>query len=211
MTTREIRCVVQGCGTLNRVPAYRFSVLPKCGKCGAALPEPGFITVFRWFTRHQTMLWLAIPIVAIALFVAALPDEIASDAADECEARPQPRQGIYKWYGAVWGEDVAPFTIETAGNENYFIKLEDEFGRPVRAYFVRGGSTISYKVPAGTFNLKYVTGRSWCGELNYFGAASSFHRADDAFTFDGPHGWTVRLVHRKGGNLRTRPIKKDQF
>lgn len=211
MTIREVRCEAAGCGTLNRVPWYRMSVLPKCGKCGAALPEAALTRMLRWLVQHRRTWWAAISIVAIALFGIVFLDNGGSDSIDKCEDRPQPRGGIYKWYGAVWGEDVAPFTVETASGVNYFVKLEDEFGRPVRAYFVKGGSTISYKVPTGTFNLKYATGHSWCSESSYFGAASSFHRADDAFTFDPRHGWTVRLIRKKGGNLRTRTITKDQF
>jgi hypothetical protein len=211
MRTRQVRCEASGCGTLNRVPRYGPNALPKCGKCGSELPEPVTTRILRWLVQHRGIYWLGGPAAAIALVVAAIPDDSGSSSVNECESRPQPRQGIYKWYGAIWGEDVTPFTVEAASGANYFVKLEDEFGRPVRAYFVKGGSIISYKVPVGTFNLKYATGHSWCSETDYFGADSSFYRAAETFTFDEQRGWTVRLIRQKGGNLRTLAITKDQF
>src|ERR1019366_7642161 len=103
---------------------------------------------------------------------------------DACAGQAQPRQGIYKWYGRAWGDDVADFTITTAAGSNYFIKLEDLSGRPARAFFVNGGSSISNKVPLGTFVLKYASGNSWCNERDLFGADTATNAADETFTFD---------------------------
>lgn len=143
--------------------------------------------------------------------------------ADACIGRPQPRQGIYKWYGRAWGDDIANFTIKTAAGSNYFVKLVDLSGRPARSYFVHGGSTISYKVPLGTFVLKYASGRSWCSEAELFGPDTATYQADTFFYFDrqvtedatgittSTSDITVELILQRGGNLRTHAIPRSQF
>lgn len=222
MATREVQCINPQCGTLNRVPHYSFRRVPQCGKCHAKLPEGSAIIWARWLYDLRRILWLAIPAAAIALWI-SFPyghlGEKQAAAVDQCAGRPQPREGVYRWYGPMWGQDVAEFTLKTASGSNYFVKLEDEFGRPVRAYFVRGGSTISNLVPLGTFTLKYASGQWWCGEQELFGVDTSTNEADDTFSFernDAPDGytlsqWTVELISRPGGNLRTHAIPRNRF
>lgn len=96
------------------------------------------------------------------------------------------------------------------------MKLEDENGRPVRTFFVNGGSSTSNLVPLGTFKLKYASGLSWCNEQDLFGSDTSTNEADDTFTFDQQPGytptqWTVELIRQPGGNLRTHAIPRSQF
>jgi hypothetical protein len=130
---------------------------------------------------------------------------------DSCAGSAQPSEGIYRWYGPMWGADIAELTIATARGSNYFIKLEDMSGRPVRAYFMRGGSTRSYPVPLGTFALKYATGQSWCGEDELFGDSTATSKAEDTFTFHDDTHWTVELILQPHGNLGTRSIPRSQF
>ncbi|MFZ0425463.1 MAG: hypothetical protein WAL80_21500 [Xanthobacteraceae bacterium] len=131
--------------------------------------------------------------------------------AASCAAKPQPREGIYKWYGPMWGQDIAELTIKTALGSNYFIKLEDLSGRAARAYFLHGGSTQTFPVPLGTFALKYATGQSWCGEDELFGENTATNKADDTFTFEGDTHWSVELILQRNGNLGTRSIPRSQF
>jgi hypothetical protein len=72
----------------------------------------------------------------------------------------------------------------TAVGSNYFVKLEDLSGRPARAFFVQGGSSISNLVPLGTFVLKYATGKSWCGEAELFRPDSATNQADKFLDFE---------------------------
>lgn len=130
---------------------------------------------------------------------------------DACAARPQPREGIYRWYGPFWGRDIAELTIQTDSGSNYFIKLVDMTGKTARSYFMYGGSIESYPVPLGTFVLRYATGRSWCGEKELFGAETATSQADDDFTFDERTHWTVELILQPNGNLKTHTIPRSQF
>lgn len=209
---REVIC--PACGVLNRVAAYSFRRVPECGKCHAKLPETKTIEIARRLYRFPRVAWLSIPVVALIGWI-MIPASIKTP--DQCAGHPQPREGIYKWYGPAWGPDVAGFTIKTAPGSNYFVKLEDELHHPVRAYFVKGGSTVFYRVPLGTFTLKYASGEAWCRVL--FGADTSANVADDTFTFERAttadgysiSDWTVELIRQRGGNLRTHSIPRDQF
>ena len=224
---REVRCTNPECGALNRVPGYSIRRAPQCGKCHTKLPEANAVRILRDLYGVRRF-WLAIPALAFLAWAILQPNSakvgdknIVSVSSpivttDACAGQAQPRQGIYKWYGRAWGDDVADFTITTAAGSNYFIKLEDLSGRPARAFFVNGGSSISNKVPLGTFVLKYASGNSWCNERDLFGADTATNAADETFTFDQqprytPTHWTVELIRQPGGNLRTHAIPRSKF
>jgi len=221
MGTREVRCGNPECGALNRVPSYWVRRVPNCGKCGSKLPESKAIEIVRHVYSLPGAIWLVIPFVAFVVWssTARTPDTSHS-ASSECTGHAQPRNGIYQWYGPMWGPDIARLTIKTAAGSNYFIKLEDQLDRPVRAYFVHGGSTVSVSVPVGTFTLKYASGSSWCNEHDLFGSHTSVNQADETFSFqrdetpDGytsTTGWTVELIEQPHGNLHMHAIPRDRF
>lgn len=54
--------------------------------------------------------------------------------------------------------------------------------------------------------LKYATGDTWCGEGALFGPTTSTNQADRVFEFSETRGYTVELIARKSGNLRTRAM-----
>lgn len=110
---------------------------------------------------------------------------------------------------------VAPFTVVTRGDENFFIKLKNISGSEILTFFVRAGETVDIDVPLGTFMLYYATGETWYGEENLFGETTGRYRAVDLFDFyeeDGyVNGWTVELYLQTNGNLDTEPISADEF
>jgi hypothetical protein len=129
---------------------------------------------------------------------------------DVCATRPQPNQGIYARYDR--SQDVAPLKLTTPFGSNYFIKVTDAAnGRPIRSFYVHGGSTLEALVPAGSFILKYATGNDWCGERDLFGSSTKLHKSDRIFRFAENEGYTVELITRHGGNLRTEEISRDAF
>jgi hypothetical protein len=233
---REVRC--EACGTLNRVRAYSFRQIPNCGNCHKPLAEHPLIAGLRDLYRlRKVIVLLAVVAIPLGIFTVAnfasrpstakVPVTMASSPApvpvDACAARPQPREGIYKWYGPFWGKDIATLTIKTAVGRNYFIKLDDLSGRTARSYFIRGGFNETFSVPLGAFILKYATGDSWCGENDYFGPDTVYNQADDTFTFEqrtrqeadgvtiSTSAITVELILQPHGNLSTRQISQAQF
>jgi len=217
LAKREARC--EACGTLNRVRRYSIGEKPRCGKCRASLPEQFLIRIVRW---AHTASGLALIGIVLGLFIWAgwnqmliAFDDLTHPAAS-CIPHPQ-HQGVYRWYTA--DEDVASFTIKTEVGSDYFVKLEDLSGQPVRSFFVYGGSTFTTNVPLGTFVLKYATGKSWCNERDLFGPSTSKSQADDTFAVERkntPDGytlsrWTVELIRQPHGNLRTHSIARSKF
>jgi hypothetical protein len=113
-------------------------------------------------------------------------------------------------------EAIAPFSIHTAPEVNYYIKLVDvETGKTVVTIFVWGGQSVKTQVPLGTYELRYATGRDWYGEEKIFGAETSCVQADKRMTFyiNGSQimGHTVSLIKRIDGNLHTHNINPSQF
>jgi hypothetical protein len=110
--------------------------------------------------------------------------------------------------------NYGPLTIQTqAGSGNYYIKLVETNNRsqPITA-FVRDGQTASkLHIPAGTYELKYATGKSWYGEELLFGDDTSYSKADSTFSFGGGSGYTVELYKQVNGNLPTSAINKNNF
>jgi len=78
-------------------------------------------------------------------------------------------------------------------------------------FFIVGGETLRVRVPEGSFILKYATGDRWCGEVNLFGEDTTTKQADDIFIFVGGRGYSIELITRKGGNLRTKTIDRSRF
>jgi hypothetical protein len=205
VTTKEVRC--ENCGTLNRVRAYSFRQIPNCGSCHKPLPETaaieGLRDLYRW---RSPLMYLAVVASTLLFFVwvESHPHEtaITSSAApaDSCAKRPAPREGVYKWYGPMWGQDIAELTISTAIGSDYFVKLVDMSGNAARAYFLHGGSTETFPVP-----------QSWCGESDLFGQSTATSKADDTFTFESDTHWTVELILQPHGNLGTHSIPRSEF
>lgn len=216
VATRELRC--PRCGATNRVGAYGLDKLPRCGKCQAVLPESFGRRAQRQLKAYWRLLMITTMVVGAIWWKPTLLNDLfldhrkapAETAVDYCANYPQPVTGVQKTYDAA--DRVAPLTIKTKAGGGYFVKLEESISRqPVMTLFVRGGETLRARVPEGSFVLKYATGDQWCGEINLFGPDTSTNQADKIFIFDEDHSFTVELIARKGGNLRTKAINRRLF
>jgi hypothetical protein len=202
------------------VRAYSFRQIPNCGKCHKPLPEHTFVVGLRDLYRSRVLIAflaiVAVPLVGFTAHSLIAQQSAATPAAaiipiDACANRPQPREGVYGWYGPLWGQDIAELTIKTPAGSNYFVKLVDLNGRTARSYFIHGGLTETFSVPLGTFVLKYAMGHAWCDENDLFGESTVTQKAADTFTFDSDTHWTVELILQRHGNLDTRLIPRSDF
>ena len=114
------------------------------------------------------------------------------------------------------GQSIAPFAIETSAGANYFVKLKDAYsGQTVMEFFIRGGDEISTKVPLGTYQVTYASGKKWYGYDNLFGSDTSYSKTDQDFnfkqTYQGVSGYTITLYQVANGNLRTSRLSPSQF
>lgn len=214
--TRELAC--SRCGAINRTGAYSVTKLPQCGKCKSALPETLRKRVLRQAYARRYLISIAAGLSLIAvlrpsMLTGWIPDGSTPHTtapSSPCTGYPQPSSGLYANYD--YSAKVSPLTIKTSPGGQYFIKLEDAVtARPVMAFYMRGGETLEQDVPEGSFILKYAVGEKWCGETALFGAMTSTNRTDRIFEFTETRGYTVELISRKSGNLRTRAINRSEF
>ncbi len=86
-------------------------------------------------------------------------------------------------------------------------------------FFIHGGQSLEARVPLGNFKIKYAAGYEWCGAKEKFGPETILSEARDVFPFkrsftrDGytTSHWTVELILRPGGNLRTKTLPREAF
>jgi hypothetical protein len=111
---------------------------------------------------------------------------------------------------------VAPFEIITSAGHDYFVKLVDvSTGETSVTIFVRGGAPEEILVPLGRYKMRYVFGKTWCGDRLYFGDDTDAAKANDIFHFretaDSYEGYVVELILQNDGNLVTRSIDVSDF
>ena len=215
--TQEIKC--PRCGSVNRVRAYSLNKLPRCGKCQAGLPESFVRRAQRQLLAHWRLLTVATlvggtiwwqPSFLTKPFAEREQSPAAKALVEYCERFPQPATGVLAVHDP--SDRIAPLTIKTSPGGGYFVKLEESIsGNVAMTFFIVGGETLRVRVPEGSFILKYATGDRWCGEVNLFGEDTTTKQADDIFIFVGGRGYSIELITRKGGNLRTKTIDRSRF
>jgi len=214
--TQEVRC--KACGALNRVREHSFRQMPKCGSCHAPLPEGAATRFLRWIHARRNYLWpaylgiLASPLALLAWLGSGTRD-ISARGIVECPAQAQPRVGDYLI--TDFAPRVAPFELNTESGLDYLVKLERANERTSALWFyVVGGQTFQTRVPLGTYALKYLAGKTWCGQSLYFGNKQA-ERGRALLTFSedagGIDGHTVTLYGVPHGSFDTQVMSMDDF
>lgn len=113
-------------------------------------------------------------------------------------------------------ERVAPLELKTSSGANYLVKLVSAYSqKPAMTMFIRGGNTVSIKVPLGTYEVKYASGKKWYGEGHLFGPETGYNKADKLLTFKNTGyqitGFTITLYNVLNGNMRTTEIDPSEF
>ncbi|MDD3653133.1 MAG: zinc ribbon domain-containing protein [Desulfotomaculaceae bacterium] len=115
------------------------------------------------------------------------------------------------------GEGVAPFKIITpSGDVHYFVKVVDwNSKQQILSIFVRSGQIAETKLPLGSYEIRYATGKTWYGQNYLFGPETSYNKADKILNFyksgNMIQGHTIELIQRIGGNLETSKIGPNNF
>ena len=106
-----------------------------------------------------------------------------------------------------------------------FILIDNSSGRRIRNEFIRKGEVFTMtKIPYGTYDYMYFTGRNWTNTVTLdkgrirggFMDYKSFknnNQGEDQLKFkNGYYGsYTIKLLQTIGGNLKTKNITEDQF
>lgn len=152
-----------------------------------------------------------------------LPSTAAAPTPTPTEASlPRPESGHVFYVNPTWSDDsrIAPFSIETIGTDDYYIKLVDvgNLGGEIGGieFYIRGGDTVDIDVPLGIYQLRYASGSSWYGVDHLFGDRTSYYKADDFFDCCEDDdcmvsGWSVELYLQDNGNLKTEEISPLEF
>jgi len=112
---------------------------------------------------------------------------------------------------------IAPLKIVTTQGANYLVKLVSVYSqKPVMTVFIRGGNTVTTKVPLGSYTIKYASGDDqWYGYTRLFGKQTQYSKADTTFTFENTgyqiSGYTISLYRVSNGNLSTSSINPSDF
>ena len=136
------------------------------------------------------------------------------DAKPLIPEQPLPHTGSVRKLTA--DESVAPFQIKADQGTHYFVKFVDaQSGSPVLTVFVRSGTTVDFKVPLGSYEVRYASGERWYGDEQLFGSDTAYSKAEKTFTFevagDRVSGYSITLYKVPNGNLHTRNIKREEF
>lgn len=119
---------------------------------------------------------------------------------------------------ASFSNGVSPLSIKTSlsGGYHYFVKIVDVISqRELGSYFIRSGGMLEIKVPVGTYEIRYASGKQWYGTGHLFGPETAYSKAESLFnfSFDGYQysGYTIELIMQQNGNLRTSGIQPSQW
>ncbi len=129
--------------------------------------------------------------------------------------QPLPENGAVHSYSSKRAIAPLKITVPDAG-EHYFAKVVDvATDKPVKVVFIWSGNSVEIKVPLGTYRVKYACGNTWYGRKYLFGPETSVSVADQDLHFrrEGDHvtGYSIELIKRQNGNLRTQSISLDDF
>ena len=140
-----------------------------------------------------------------------------------------PKSG-YSPYDRYFGKGVYHSTdnsvVVKASNNTHvvFILIDTYTGKRIRNEFIRKGETFTMtKVPYGTYDYMYFTGRNWSKDVminngKIKGGFKDFQNFQknktgrDQMVFDGYYGsYSIELVSQIGGNLKTQSTSEQDF
>lgn len=110
-----------------------------------------------------------------------------------------------------------PLDVSIKGDQSYYIFLDHISGSSHKdlSFLMKPGASVSLLVPAGEYEVYYITGSVWYGDEHFFGSESSFYKAAGIFDFyednKGSHGYTLELYLQENGNLETETINAADF
>lgn len=131
------------------------------------------------------------------------------------KTRPLPYNG--KTFYRSHKRAIAPLKIQTGDyGVHYYVKvINAATKRPVRKFFIRNGWKVSVKVPLGSYEVRYATGKKWYGEKLLFGPNTRFMKVDKVLTFyrqgNRVNGFTIELILQRHGNLRTNSMNASEW
>ncbi len=117
-----------------------------------------------------------------------------------------PRHGTTQFFTTE--ERVARLKLNTVSGSNYFIKIAMAGSKKKLAiFYLEGGRPFETKLPLGTYEIFYATGRTWYGNKAKFGPQMNVAKFDSPMTFrsEGNYvvGMEIQFEKVMNGNLHS--------
>lgn len=118
------------------------------------------------------------------------------------------------------GERIAGLKVNTKGESHYLVKLAPFYSTSSRmAIFIRAGQSIDIKVPLGTYEFRFASGKKWYGYDKLFGHDTRYSKGEGLMEFTKTatakgyriKGHKVTLYAVAGGNYHTKKIDPSEF
>jgi hypothetical protein len=127
-----------------------------------------------------------------------------------------PSSGSYKAYTNKALGPGLQITTPPGDLNSYYCKLVNVVtGQTEMVMFVEGGQTAEFRVPIGSYRLKYAYGFSWYGPQYLFGPGTVCVEAETIVQFsiqgDQYLGHSIELYKRPNGNFETENIPMSEF
>jgi hypothetical protein len=167
--------------------------------------------------RHRGWGPLLFPVILLGIvliFAVSGSSGLSQSQKVSCTQQMWPAHGVYSVNN--FSPRVAPLKINTSGESNYLVKLEDAVtGQPFISFFLYGGVSFETKVPLGEFIFKYASGLAWCGDRDLFGNHTVSRKSRESLVFaqgdDGIEGHEISLIPQPRGNFSTISIPRAEF
>jgi hypothetical protein len=110
-------------------------------------------------------------------------------------------------------------SVITGGEDDVLVTIKNSSGEVVRHGYIIGGSSFTFNVPDGTYQVFFYSGSGWnpkkfmgtttCGEL-HGGFVSRENVTKDNHITLLSQKMTYELIRQEGGNLITQPSSKSE-
>lgn len=102
------------------------------------------------------------------------------------------------------------FRVSAQGEEDFCVKLEltDDSTRYI-LFYLRSGESAQIKVPNGTYQIKYCTGRYWCNTADYFYPETRFMESNYTAKFSSTDTTYTKIEFTLYGAENSESSQKD--
>jgi hypothetical protein len=78
-------------------------------------------------------------------------------------------------------------------------------------FFIRSGESAETAIPAGSYRLKFASGKTWYGEKHLFGAEAEYSAIAKVISIPADTRYTLRLTPSAAGTLTENRIGPKDF
>lgn len=144
----------------------------------------------------------------LAIEAEELIDKIRNNLIIESATEPRTQ-----YYGTSNSKTGIPLKIYTPkGYDSHYFKIYDASnGELALRVYVREGDSITVYLPAGSYRIRYGTGKTWYGSEHLFGPEGQYVRFEQVIKMQKNNRYTLTLYQNSDANMEANPIAYDSF